>query len=99
MEEQKEENKKTDSKEKKYRILYKKHECIGAFACLAAEPNSWKQAEDARDKADLIGGELTDEDEVYYKDVDDLENNLEAAQSCPVNCIHIIEKKTGRKLI
>lgn len=81
----------------KYRILYKKNECIGAFACVAADPDTWKQVED---KADLIGGlEVKDEEEVYYKDVDDLGNNMEAAQSCPVNCIHIIDLETGKRLI
>lgn len=87
-----------EEKKKRYTIIYKKNECIGAFACVAAEPNTWKQVED---KADLIGGELKigEEDEVYIKEVDDLENNLEAAQSCPVNCIHIIDNETGRKII
>jgi ferredoxin len=66
---------------------------------LAAEPSTWKQHED---KADLINGvkeKSKKNEEIYTKEVDDLENNLEAAQSCPVNCIHIIEKKTGKKLI
>ena len=83
---------------KRYRIVYMKNECIGAFACLAAEPSTWKQT---GDKADLIDSELDlkEGEEVYIKEVDDLENNLEAAQCCPVNCIHIIDKKTGKKLI
>jgi len=85
---------------KRYTIVYKKNECIGAFACVVAEPNTWKQVEDL-DKADLIGGELKigEEDEIYVKEVDELDNNLEATQSCPVNCIHIIDNKTGRKII
>ncbi|PIN80078.1 ferredoxin [Candidatus Woesearchaeota archaeon CG10_big_fil_rev_8_21_14_0_10_32_9] len=85
---------------KRYTIVYTKNECIGAFACVAAEPDTWKQVED-RDKADLIGGilKMGDEEEVYVKEVDELNNNLEAAQSCPVNCIHIIDNQTGRKII
>ncbi|MCF7872455.1 ferredoxin [Candidatus Woesearchaeota archaeon] len=83
---------------KRYRIVYHKKECIGAFACLAAEPGSWKQA---GDKADLIGGlvDVKEGDQVFIKEVDELDNNLEAAQCCPVNCIHIFDKKTGKKLI
>ena len=82
---------------KKYTILYDKHECIGAFACLAAEPSTWKQD---KDKAELIGGEKEKKaKETYIKEVDELENNLEAAQSCPVNCIHIMDNKTKKKII
>jgi len=85
---------------KRYTIVYKKNECIGAFACVAAEPDTWKRVAE-EDKADLIGGNLKigDEEEVYIKEVDELDNNLEAAQSCPVNCIHIIDNNTGRKII
>jgi len=85
---------------KRYTIVYKKNECIGTFACVAAEPDTWKR-DSEEDKADLIGGNLKigDEEEVYIKEVDELDNNLEAAQSCPVNCIHIIDNNTGRKII
>lgn len=83
------------SEGKKYKIIYKKNECIGAFACVAAEPKHWEENED---KADLIGG-IHQGEEVYIKYLDDLENNLEAAQSCPVNCIHIIDQETGEELI
>ncbi|MCF7901628.1 DJ-1/PfpI family protein [Candidatus Woesearchaeota archaeon] len=83
---------------KRYKIIYHKKECIGAFACLAAEPKSWKQTDD---KVDLIGAKVDvgEGDQVFVKEVDDLENNLEAAQCCPVNCIHIFDKKTRRKIL
>ena len=81
--------------QKKYKIIYKKNECIGAFACVALEPKHWKQSGDV---ADLIEGEHEGE-EVYIKYLDELDNNLEAAQSCPVNCIHIINQETGERLI
>lgn len=81
---------------KKYKITYLKDECIGAFACVDAESKTWKKV---GDKADIINPDSKDENEVYIKYVDNLENNLEAAQSCPVNCIHIEECATGKKLI
>jgi ferredoxin len=80
---------------KKFKIIYHKNECIGAFACLAAAPETWIQSDD---KADLIDSK-NEGKEVYTKEVDELENNMEAAQSCPVNCIHIIDQKTKKKLI
>jgi ferredoxin len=81
--------------DKRYKIVYHKDECIGAFACVAAEPSTWEQ--DGA-KADLVGfDEQTDE--TYIKYVDELNNNLEAAQSCPVNCIHIVDQEEDKKLI
>ncbi len=85
------------SEKKKYKIVYVKNECIGAFACIAAEPGTWKESVEG-DKADLIEG-VNEGDEVYVKEVDELDNNMEAAQSCPVNCIHIIDQETGKKII
>ena len=81
---------------KRYKIIYKRNECIGAFACVAAEPKEWAENED--NKADLVEG-IHEGEEVYIKELDDLGNNLEAAQSCPVNCIHIIDQQTGKRLI
>ncbi len=82
---------------KRYKIIYKKNECIGAFACVAAEPKHWEEDGDS-DKADLVEG-IHEGEEVYIKYLDELDNNLEAAQSCPVNCIHIIDQETGEELI
>ena len=82
---------------KRYKIIYKRNECIGAFACVAAEPKEWKENADDN-VADLIDG-INEGDEIYVKELDDLGNNLEAAQSCPVNCIHIIDTKTNKQLI
>jgi len=80
---------------KRYTITYHKNECIGAFACVAAEPGSWVKNED---KADLINGK-DEGKEVFTIEVDDLGNNLEAAQCCPVNCIHIYDNVEKKKLI
>lgn len=85
------------SENKRYKIIYKRNECIGAFACVAAEPREWKENGD-ENVADLIEG-VHEGEQVYIKYLDDLGNNLEAAQSCPVNCIHIIDQKTGEELI
>jgi ferredoxin len=81
--------------DKQYKIIYHKDECIGAFACVAAEPNHWEQN---GAKADLIDYD-EETDETYIKYVDDIGNNLEAAQSCPVNCIHIVDLENDKELI
>lgn len=86
-----------ENSNKRYKIIYKKNECIGAFACVALEPKHWEK-KDSSDVADLIEG-INEGEEVYIKYLDELDNNLEAAQSCPVNCIHIIDQETGERLI
>ena len=87
----------SEKSQKRYKIIYKKNECIGAFACVALEPKHWEK-QDASDVADLIDG-IHEGDEVYVKYMDELDNNLEAAQSCPVNCIHIFDQKEQKRLI
>lgn len=84
-----------DPSDKRYKIVYHKNECIGAFACVAAEPKEWEQNGAV---ADLIGYDEKD-GETYIKYLDEIGNNLEAAQSCPVNCIHIIDQEKEKKLI
>ncbi len=76
-----------DAKESQYQIIYDREECIGAGSCTAVSKN-WKMADDGH--ADPLKKDLSEED---------LKENLEAAEVCPVHCIHIIHKKTGKKLI
>ncbi|MBS3119217.1 ferredoxin [Candidatus Woesearchaeota archaeon] len=74
----------------KYKIEYDRENCIGAGTCTAVCPKNWElSAEDG--KADFHQDEF-DEGEDY-------DCNMEAAKVCPVNVIHIIDKKTGKKII
>ena len=64
-------------------------------------PGSWTMSPDDG-KSDLVGSKETKEgDEIVLeeKEFDDLQCNKEAAESCPVNVIHIINQKTGEKVI
>ena len=93
-------------KERKYRVVFDRKNCIGAAACAAVAPEFWEMKDDG--KADLIGqkvdkagnqfiilthGQLTPE----LKSA--LELNKEAAEVCPVQVIHIYDEETGEKLI
>jgi ferredoxin len=84
---------------KKYKIVYYRDICIGAAGCVAVAPDVWEL--DNERKAVLKGGSQTSDPDVFEKEIDEeeLQINLEAAQACPVNAIHIIDKKTGEKLI
>ena len=88
MEEQKKEESQ-QKKEKRYRIEYDRDGCIGVAACEAVHPEGWKLNKE-EGKADCLYDEFDEEE---------LDKQMEAAETCPVNVIHIIDKKTGKKLI
>ncbi len=84
--------------EKKFIVQHDRPECIGCAACTAVAPEFWEMNDD--EKSDIIGGK--DKDDGWQElDIDDKDytENFEAAESCPVNVIHIVNKKTGEKII
>ena len=85
--------------EKRYKIVYDRNACIGAVSCAAINPNRWKM--DPENKAELLGGNKTDKPGTFEREIDDktFQADLDAAKSCPVNCIHIIDLKTGKQII
>jgi len=67
-------------------VLIQEHfKCIGCGACAAIEPKDWEMQ---GDKAAIIDADKF-ENETYEKKITDLGQNEDAANSCPVNCIHI----------
>ena len=82
---------------KNYKVIYERNNCIGAAQCVAVMPELWKLNADG--KADLKGSKT--KDGKWEMEIDDkmLEKMKDAASSCPVNVIHIIETKTGKRII
>ncbi len=84
-----------------FKIIHDRPTCIGCGACVAVAPNHWVMNEDG--KADIKGCEIKKNaageiiEEVLF--VDDNKEDMDAAQSCPVNCIHIEDLKEKKKLI
>ena len=73
----------------KYKIEIVEDECIGCGVCESTCGDNWELVEkDGQYKA-----------KQKKKNVDDIGCNKEAAEVCPVNCIHIVETKTGNKVI
>ena len=85
------------------RIEYVREECIGAFACVAVDPDRWSTANDS--KADLVKGIETEKDGkkvwVLEVEVDDAtkETIIQAADVCPVAVIAVYNVETGEKLV
>ncbi len=79
---------------KKFKIQHERDICIGCGACVAVAPDFWVMNEDG--KSEIIEGKtiLSNTQEI---EMDDLGSNKEAAEVCPVNCIHIYEE--GKKKI
>ena len=75
-------------------VLHERWKCIGCGACAAVNPDNWEMMEDG--KSDLHGGnvakEETSEGELQKLELDEVGQNQEAADSCPVNCIHVKKK-------
>lgn len=74
----------------KYKIEIVIEECTGCAACNASCPESFDMKDDDSGIPKA---------KVKKADVDELGCAMDAAQVCPVNCIHIIETETNNKLI
>ncbi len=81
----------------KYKIIYDREGCIGAAACAAANADHWEIVEDG--KADLKGAKETSP-HIWERTIteSELQRNLEAAESCPVRVIKIIEIASGKQI-
>lgn len=97
MEQEQLQNRKQSS-EKKYILQHDRPNCIGCSACEAVAPEFWEMMEDGKsdikNSRDLSNG--WQELEISEKN---FQENKDAADSCPVNVIHLVNKKTGEKII
>ena len=79
-----------------FKIIHDRANCIGCRACEVVAPAFWKV--EADNKATLTGGKSTPDGKAELDaDDKDYELNLNAAQSCPVNVIHLV--KDGKQVI
>jgi ferredoxin len=85
----------------KFKIEHDRPNCIGCGACAAVAPDFWIM-NDKDGKSDLIGSVHVKEGREVIRedlDIDELKGNKEAAESCPVNVIHIFDKEKKHKII
>ncbi len=75
----------------KYKIVHDRDTCIGCGACASVAPDYWVMNSDG--KSDIVGGSKSGNgDEEVLSLEKDYELNHDAAESCPVNCIHLFDK-------
>tara|TARA_Y100000310_G_scaffold78181_1_gene74808 strand:- start:6019 stop:6318 length:300 start_codon:yes stop_codon:yes gene_type:complete len=81
-----------------YTLQHDRPNCIGCAACEAVAPDFWEMNGDG--KSDIKNGKNRDDgwQELNMEDKN-FEANKEAADSCPVNVIHIVKKGTNERII
>ncbi len=81
-----------------HKILHDRPNCIGCGLCVNVAPEFWKMADDG--KSNVLGAQsLPDGTEVLEIEEKDLACNMDAAEICPVNVIHLVEIGSGKQLI
>ena len=78
----------------KYKIIQERDACIGCSAFEAIAPLSWEMENDGKSS---LKGAKKQSSEVFVLETDELGENMHAAESCPVNCIHV-EENGKRKI-
>ena len=84
----------------RYKIVFDRDACIGAFACEGVAPKFWIPAKDG--KVDLKNAKKnpqTGKYELIVETEKDFNENLTAAEVCPVTVIKIINLDTGEEII
>ncbi len=82
----------------KFAIDHDRPNCIGCGACAAVCPEFWEM--DADGKSGIKGGKtMPNEWEQLEFEDKDLACHQKAAETCPVNVIHLTNKQTGEKII
>jgi len=69
------------------KITYEREKCIGCGLCASLCPDFWQMGEDG--KSQLLNSTKNSQGN-YEREIDDTACNQEAADSCPVQCIHIV---------
>ena len=76
-------------------LIHDRPVCIGCAACVGVAPDFWVMNKDGR--SDIK--HCRKEGDKEYRDLseDELPQNMDAAELCPVNCIHV--EKEGKRVI
>jgi ferredoxin len=67
------------------KVIHERDKCIGCGACAAICPKFWEMKDDG--KSYLKGSKK--KGNIYELEVKDAGCNKEAADTCPVECIHV----------
>jgi len=71
------------------KIIHERQKCIGCGSCAAFCPKYWEMDEDG--KARLLNSKKNPETKNDELEVQEIGCNLQAAESCPVQIIHLVK--------
>lgn len=81
-----------------FEIIHDRPNCIGCGACVAICEKFWEMDSDG--KSNIINGKrLENGKELLQINEKEFECNKEAAESCPVNVIHLKNIETNEEII
>lgn len=87
----------------KFVIEHDRPNCIGCGACAAITPEYWIMDDDGKSDIKNSAAKKNEKGEIILETLDieetEFPKNKEAAESCPVNVIHLKKKETGEKII
>jgi len=69
------------------KVIQEREKCIGCGSCVAVCPKYWEMADDGKVK--LLGAKVDPKNGNHELEIKETECNQDAADSCPVQCIHI----------
>jgi ferredoxin len=75
----------------KLKVIHERANCIACGACAAISPKFWEMDEEGL--STLIGSEKEGDDFVLEITEEQKSENLEAAEVCPVQAIHVKEEE------
>lgn len=81
----------------RYKVIHEREGCIACGACWGVCPDFWEQGDDG--KSTLKNGKKNGDNFELIIGEKDLIGNKTAAESCPVNVIHVEEEKSKKRLI
>lgn len=75
----------------KFKIVFDRNKCIGAYSCVAEDPDKWKPANDG--KVDLDKSKQVDKG-IFESEIgeNELEKSRAVAAVCPVAAIQVVEE-------
>jgi ferredoxin len=83
---------------KNYTLQHDRPNCIGCGACAVIAPKFWEMNDDG--KSDIVKGASAPNGwQKIIIEENDFEINMEAAEGCPVEVIHIIDNESKEKII
>lgn len=83
----------------KYKVIYKRQDCIGANSCVGVLPESWSLD---NEKKAVLKGSILNSETGYYELIiaaEELERFKESAIVCPVYVINIIDLQTQKSIL